>query len=199
MHLQSIFISEGVNDLTPYSLSNSLKNFGILCELPFTGELCKTVLFNMFGPSVQYFDGFLLNLSKHYPAGSSYKQFIHYGQLIATGNKFNRIPGTAKTEEFSFKELCVSEQFHSIPISISIARPGKFQKFHYNATKNMELYGSEVAPEYDLSRVSTKIHILYGTYDKLASVEVSFSKKNYSFYFGPNWHRFFNYFRTFHC
>lgn len=125
MHLQSIFISEGVNDLTPYSLSNSLKNFGILCELPFTGELCKTVLFNMFGPSVQYFDGFLLNLSKHYPAGSSYKQFIHYGQLIATGNKFNRIPGTAKTEEFSFKELCVN--FIQFPFLFRLRAQGNFK------------------------------------------------------------------------
>lgn len=37
----------------------------------------------------------------------------------------------------------------------------------------MELYGSEVAPEYDLSRITAKIHILYGTYDRIASVEVS--------------------------
>lgn len=86
MYMQSIIHSEGVDNLTPYSLSDSLKNFGILCAIPFTGELCKTVLFNVFGPSVQYFDGFLSNVAKHYPAGSSYKQFIHYGQLIATGN-----------------------------------------------------------------------------------------------------------------
>lgn len=85
--MQSIFRSEGVNDLTPNSLSNPLKNIGILCTIPFTGELCKNILFTIFGPSVQYFDGVVLNLSKHYPAGSSYKQFIHYGQLIATGNK----------------------------------------------------------------------------------------------------------------
>lgn len=49
---------------------------------------------------------------------------------------------------------------------------GKFQKFHYNAAKNMELYGNEVAPEYDLSKITAKIHILYGTNDKIASVQV---------------------------
>lgn len=37
----------------------------------------------------------------------------------------------------------------------------------------MELYGSEVAPEYDLSKITTNIHILYGTNDKIASVQVS--------------------------
>lgn len=51
---------------------------------------------------------------------------------------------------------------------------GKFQKFHYNATKNMELYGSEEAPEYDLSRITAKIHILYGTNDRIASIQVSY-------------------------
>lgn len=53
----------------------------------------------------------------------------------------------------------------------------------------MELYGNEVAPEYDLSRVTAKIHILYGTYDRLASVEVSF--------FDLDWYRFFNNFFCF--
>lgn len=38
----------------------------------------------------------------------------------------------------------------------------------------MELYGSEDAPEYDLSRITAKIHILYGTYDRIATIEVSF-------------------------
>lgn len=88
MFLQAIFRSEGVNDLTPVSLTNPLKNIGILCTIPFTGMLCKNVLFAIFGPSVQYFDGVVLNLSKHYPAGSSYKQYLHFMQLIATGNEW---------------------------------------------------------------------------------------------------------------
>lgn len=38
----------------------------------------------------------------------------------------------------------------------------------------MELYGSEEAPEYDLSRITAKIHILYGTNDRIASIQVSY-------------------------
>lgn len=37
----------------------------------------------------------------------------------------------------------------------------------------MELYGSEEPPEYDLSKVTAKIHILYGSNDRIASVQVS--------------------------
>lgn len=124
--LQTIFRSEGVNDLTPISLSSSLKNIGILCTIPFTGELCKSILFTIFGPSVQYFDGVILNLSKHYPAGSSYKQFVHFGQLIATGNKHSGVhcqcTGTfifrrkEKKKKRNNWELYVSEKF--LPFSI---------------------------------------------------------------------------------
>lgn len=39
----------------------------------------------------------------------------------------------------------------------------------------MELYGSEEAPEYDLSQITAKIHILYGTNDRIASIQVSFN------------------------
>lgn len=49
---------------------------------------------------------------------------------------------------------------------------GKFQKFYYNKTKNMEMYGSEQPPEYDLSKITANIHILYGTSDRIASAEV---------------------------
>lgn len=87
MLFQSIFRSEGYYNLAPISLTNIMQNLGILCKTPFTDELCKNVLFSLWGPSVQYFDGVILSLSKHYPAGSSYKQFIHYMQIIATGKR----------------------------------------------------------------------------------------------------------------
>lgn len=44
---------------------------------------------------------------------------------------------------------------------------------------NMELYGNEVAPEYDLSKITANIHIMYGTGDRVAPVEVSFLIWNY--------------------
>lgn len=79
---------------------------------------------------------------------------------------------------------------------------GKFQKFHYNATKNMELYGSEDAPEYDLSRITAKIHILYGTYDRIATIEVSFLLLFYTWSitveFSPGvWYRPFHFHHNF--
>lgn len=83
--LQKILQFEGVNDLTPNSLAGSLNRIAPLCITPLR-ELCKNIMFSLFGPSVQYFDAMLMSISMHYPAGSSSKQFIHYGQLIATGN-----------------------------------------------------------------------------------------------------------------
>lgn len=40
----------------------------------------------------------------------------------------------------------------------------------------MELYGSQEPPEYDLSKITAKIHILYGTNDKIAPAEVSYGQ-----------------------
>lgn len=38
----------------------------------------------------------------------------------------------------------------------------------------MELYGSEESPEYDLSKITANMHILCGTNDRIASIQVSF-------------------------
>lgn len=35
------------------------------------------------------------------------------------------------------------------------------------------MYGSDVPPEYDLSKINTTIHILYGTNDRIALADVS--------------------------
>lgn len=37
----------------------------------------------------------------------------------------------------------------------------------------MEMYGSKQPPEYDLSKITANIHILYGTNDRIAPAEVS--------------------------
>lgn len=51
---------------------------------------------------------------------------------------------------------------------------GKFHKFHYtDEAKNIEMYGSELPPEYDLSKITAKIHILYGTNDLITPPKVS--------------------------
>lgn len=51
---------------------------------------------------------------------------------------------------------------------------GRFQKFDYGPKKNMELYQSVKPPEYNLSNVRTKVHIIYGTNDYVVSPEVCF-------------------------
>jgi hypothetical protein len=42
---------------------------------------------------------------------------------------------------------------------------GKFQKFDYGRTKNLEVYGQEEPPEYDLGRVKVPAYLLYGKND----------------------------------
>lgn len=49
---------------------------------------------------------------------------------------------------------------------------GRFQKFDYGPTKNTEKYGSIKPPEYNVSNISTKIHLIYGTNDNLVNPEV---------------------------
>lgn len=47
----------------------------------------------------------------------------------------------------------------------------------------MEMYGSQEPPEYDLSKITTKIHILYGTNDRIAPPEVQSLQKYWIYYF----------------
>lgn len=49
---------------------------------------------------------------------------------------------------------------------------GRFQKFDYGPSKNMKLYKSRKPPEYNLSNVKTKVHIIYGTNDYLVDPAV---------------------------
>lgn len=57
---------------------------------------------------------------------------------------------------------------------------GRFQKFDHGPSKNMELYGSTRPPEYNMSNIRTKIHIIYGTNDNFVQpeVELIFIKNN---------------------
>lgn len=48
----------------------------------------------------------------------------------------------------------------------------RFQKFDFGSTENLEVYGSSTPPEYNLTNVKTKIHIIYGTHDYLVLQKV---------------------------
>ncbi|KAL4510601.1 hypothetical protein ABPG72_004755 [Tetrahymena utriculariae] len=47
----------------------------------------------------------------------------------------------------------------------------KFQKFDYGAEKNLAMYNSTQVPEYTLSNIKNKIHILAGTQDIITPLE----------------------------
>lgn len=49
---------------------------------------------------------------------------------------------------------------------------GTFQQYDHGPNENLRFYGSEVPPEYNLSNIRTKIHILYGTNDALIPSKV---------------------------
>lgn len=46
---------------------------------------------------------------------------------------------------------------------------GRFQKLDHGLTTNLKLYGIQQPPEYNLSNIQTKIHIIYGTNDYVIS------------------------------
>lgn len=54
---------------------------------------------------------------------------------------------------------------------------GKFQNFDHGTEKNIKLYGKPHPPEYNLSNIRTKVHILYGTNDWLIPQAVSIAQK----------------------
>lgn len=67
------------------SLVTAISQF---CMTPAGRDVCRSFVYVLFGPSNLYFDKLLHTILNHIPAGASYKQFIHYGQ-IAAGRKSN--------------------------------------------------------------------------------------------------------------
>lgn len=49
---------------------------------------------------------------------------------------------------------------------------GKFQKFDY-LENNMKVYAQAAPPEYDLSKISTNVHVFYGEDDIIITKEVN--------------------------
>lgn len=62
------------------SMINAVSEF---CMQPTGREVCRSVVYTLFGPSNLYFDELLHTIINHIPAGASYKQFIHYAQISA--------------------------------------------------------------------------------------------------------------------
>ena len=66
----------------------------------------------------------------HYPAGASFKQWVHYCQIYNSG---------------------------------------EFKKRDFGVEKNLEVYGSEKPPLYDLSLVTAPVALHYGANDNIVS------------------------------
>ena len=49
---------------------------------------------------------------------------------------------------------------------------GKFTRFNYGAEGNVEHYGTETAPEYNLKLVTAPVYLFYGVTDGVATPEV---------------------------
>ncbi|XP_031637603.1 gastric triacylglycerol lipase-like [Contarinia nasturtii] len=95
-------------------------------------DICRSVVYILFGPSNLYKDDLLAKIINHIPAGSSYKQFIHY---------------------------------------VQIAVAHRFQHYDHGIKMNLKIYGTPKPPEYNLTNVRAKVHILQGANDLLTQTE----------------------------
>lgn len=172
----------GMYELAAHKNMNLVQAVARMCMTPNGARLCRSFVFGLFGPSKEYYDGFLMNVMNHIPAGASYKQFVHYGQIASSG-------------KFFFLFHIFIEYFFYKNAFISI---GKFQRYHHGIENNMRIYNSPNPPEYNLTNVRAKIHLMYGTNDWLTPSEVSKStiSPNRTFFII---FFFFQTFRTFQC
>ena len=49
-------------------------------------------------------------------------------------------------------------------------RSGEFKNYDYGERKNLQIYKQKTPPLYDLSKITTPVHLYVGKYDKLADV-----------------------------
>lgn len=99
------------------------------------------------------------DLVTHLPAGASYKQFVHYGQIISA----------SMLGCYGFDNEIVVFIINNHNNSLE----GKFLRFDHGAESNFIIYGQRYPPEYNLSHIVTKVHILYGSNDWIIPKAVS--------------------------
>ena len=72
-------------------------------------------------------------------------------------------------------------------IQLIFAKDPKFQKYDYGKEVNLEKYNSEEPPQYDISKIKTKVALFYGEGDNLCTLEniafINSAKKDcYNYY-----------------
>lgn len=68
------------------------------CMQPSGRQVCRSVVYIMFGPSPFYFDELLHTIMNHIPAGASYRQLVHYAQIAAARKYQPRLYSRLKIE-----------------------------------------------------------------------------------------------------
>lgn len=91
------------------------------------------------------------------PSGSSYRQYFHFLQLIQSGEQSSM----------------ASSYLHNIS-NIFYESIRRFQKYDHGSAMNMAMYKAPKPPEYNLSNIQTKVHIIYGQNDHVVKAEVCF-------------------------
>ncbi|XP_072948174.1 lipase 3-like [Epargyreus clarus] len=125
----------------------------------------------------------LAGIHELFPKGAFSQEFL--GVFCQLGNLPEGICGTGLALFDSFHPGSITNDtlrtlFQHFPAGTSVrnmARYGqsmktdRFQKFDYGKTKNLELYGSAVPPNYNLSAVSVPVVALYGRNDHLVDTK----------------------------
>lgn len=67
----------------PHKDMDWMKTVSNFCMHPTGREVCRSIVYVVFGPSRLYFDELLHTIINHIPAGASYRQLVHYAQIAA--------------------------------------------------------------------------------------------------------------------
>lgn len=70
-------------ELMPHTDMELLNAVSYFCMQPTGREVCRSVVYIVFGPSSFYFDELFHTIINHIPAGASYRQVVHYAQIAA--------------------------------------------------------------------------------------------------------------------
>ncbi|XP_034240431.1 lipase 1-like [Thrips palmi] len=139
-------------------LKNSIGRNVVNDKLPFTeqcmipycfsqsnnkfSDMCRAAIHLLMGkPQKRMDNDYALKMLAHFPGGASIRQVLHYLQVVESAR------------------IC---QAH-------YKSKGVFKKYDFGSEKNLKLYGSPHSPAYNLSAITTPMHVYYGTSDGLVS------------------------------
>lgn len=89
--LGNVLRFSGNFEFVPHRYVQLTQTIAKICLTPNGSRWCRGIFFSLFGPSKEYYDGFLMRSYEHLPAGCSYRQLVHYGQIAASGKLFDII------------------------------------------------------------------------------------------------------------